>query len=58
MKLLDGGATILIAISVIYFADYLFKKSTPKQCFYQEEIKQGVLVAEWVDCDTIKRGEK
>lgn len=58
MKLLDGGATVLLVISVVYFANYLLEGTKPKQCLYQEEIKQGVIVAEWVDCDSIERGEK
>lgn len=58
MKLLDGGATVLLVISVVYFTGYLLDKSKPKQCLYQEEIRTGVVVSEWVNCSSVERSEK
>jgi hypothetical protein len=60
MKLFDGGASVLVIISIVYFAGYLFDKANPppKQCLIQEEISEGVTVSEWVDCSSVKRGEK
>lgn len=62
MKLRDGGATVLIVIGIIYFADWLVNKiePDPQLCFYTHESMLNDVkleVGSWEECrknDTLK----
>lgn len=50
MKLRDAGATVLIAISLVYFIDWAISSVEPEQCWVGQELEDGRTVYHWRDC--------
>jgi len=52
MKLYDFGASILLGVTLTYFAGWLYDKAkpSPPQCMVQATTPEGATVQRWRPC--------
>ena len=55
MKLIDGGATVLIVFAAFYFAEWVVDSVTeePEMCYYETLLNNGDKLGRWIECETI-----